>query len=420
MADEQMLTERRRFTDLGVLLLEAGLPVTDVRASLDLVAGTTIRADRPEIAVLPETVFIGMQGSTGFSTANAGTLSVRQSAAAGRLVRALRKGRVGLDAVDAQIAAIRATPIRFPLFRRAAGSALIALGLAVLFRCPWWAIALATLVGFVVGAISQVMERNKAAVAIVPFVSALISTLLVGLIAEWLHLGPVPLFAVSAPIAILVPGALLTNSLLELTATDIVSGSSRLLYGLIVLGMMIAGIVAGAAWAGVELDLDSAAQIGEIVGVGTDATGWAALPPLWLSWIGVVMLAIGIGVAFASGFRLTAVSVIVMVATYALLIGLAPFVGSVIAAGITAAVLFIAARTIERVFVILPATVSFQPAFLLLVPGTVGLVALTSLDPASLTTTPLTFLSLCIGIKVGSLITDSNWRRSTHAQPGQH
>lgn len=417
MAEDPTLIEQQRYTDLGVLLLEAGLPVTDVRSALDQVAGASGTATRPEIAVLPEAVFIGGSGRTSFSTANAGTLSVRQSARAGRLVRALRKSRVGLATVDEHIATIRATPIRMPLLRRAVGSGLIALGLAVLFRSPWWAIVLATVAGLIVGTISQVMERSKSAVAIVPFVSALISTLFVGLVAGWLHLGPVPLFAVSAPIAILVPGALLTNSLLELTATDIVSGSSRLLYGLIVLGMMITGIMAGAAWAGVELDLDSAAQIGEIVGVGTDATGWAALPPLWLSWIGVVMLAIGVGVAFASGFRLTGVSVVVMVATYGLLIGLSPFVGSVVAAGITAAVLFIAARVIERVFVILPATVSFQPAFLLLVPGTVGLVALTSLDPASLTSTPLTFLSLCIGIKVGSLITDSDWRRSATARP---
>ena len=40
------------------------------------------------------------------------------------------------------------------------------------------------------------------------------------------------MFAVCAPIAIIVPGALITNALLELTARDIITGSARLLYGL--------------------------------------------------------------------------------------------------------------------------------------------------------------------------------------------
>jgi hypothetical protein len=47
-----------------------------------------------------------------------------------------------------------------------------------------------------------------------------------------------------------------------------------------------------------------------------------------------------------------------------------------------------------------PATVSFQPAFLLLVPGTVGLVALASFDAAAPAAAPMIFISLCIGTKV--------------------
>ena len=47
----------------------------------------------------------------------------------------------------------------------------------------------------------------------------------------------------------------------------------------------------------------------------------------------------------------------------------------------TAALLFVATRGLERLVPVIPATVSFLPAFLLLVPGTVGLVAVATADP---------------------------------------
>ena len=73
---------------------------------------------------------------------------------------------------------------------------------------------------------------------------------------------------------------------------------------------------------------------------------------------------------------------------------------------IAAAVLFVAARVLERLTIAIPATVSFQPAFLLLVPGTVGLVSLASFDAQALVSAPMMFLSLCIGTKVGALLAD--------------
>ena len=121
----------------------------------------------------------------------------------------------------------------------------------------------------------------------------------------------------------------------------------------------------------------------------------------------MVVLAIGIGLSFGSGFRLTIATVIVMICTYAALMLLTPFTGSTVATGITAGLLFIAARVLERMTLAVPATVSFQPAFLLLVPGTLGLVALASFDAEALAEAPMVFISLCIGTKVGALLADA-------------
>lgn len=395
--------------DLGVLLLECGTSVTDVRGSLEQVSRRSLPGSPVEFAILPEMVMVSRPGSSSSTTTVIGkgrALTFRQSARASSLVRDLETGAVPLSAAPARIAAIRATPRRLPGLQNVIGCGLLSLSLAALFRCPWWAILLALVVGAMVGGLTLLMMRVRAAAAIAPFVSALMSTMLVGAVAGLLDLGPVPLFAVCAPIAILVPGALITNALLELTSTDIVTGASRLMYGLIMLAFMAAGVYSGAALTGLRIDSASAALVGEAVRLTTVSGGWEALPPLWAAWFAVIVLAIGIGLAFGSGFRLTVVCVIVMTGTYAVLALFSQVVGSVVATGVAAAVLFVAARVLERVTLAVPATVSFQPAFLLLVPGTVGLVSLASFDAQALVSAPMMFLSLCIGTKVGALLAD--------------
>lgn len=182
------------------------------------------------------------------------------------------------------------------------------------------------------------------------------------------------------------------------------TGSARLMQGLIMLGFMAAGIAAGSAVTGLRVDPTSAALVGEVAGIGTDRAGWEAVPALWASWVAVVVLATGISLVFGSGWRLTAASVVVMVTAYALVSWLTPFSGSVVATGLAAALLFVATRVLERIVPVVPATVSFRPAFLLLVPGTVGLVAVATFDAAALATPLATFVSLCVGTKIGGLL----------------
>lgn len=412
------------FADLGAVLVDAGNSVTDVRIALDDVRDSAAPDADLSFAVLPSAVFVSSEGAVSarggsvdvrehgavvMRNVSEGELSIRQSAHAGRLVQRLRSGETPLTDTARAIRAIRELPFSHRGAAWIIGSGLISFGLAVLFRCPWWSVIVATCVGLIVGAVTTLIRRVRGAVAAVPFVAAFISTGLVGLVARGMDLGPVPLFAVCAPIAILVPGVLITNALLELTATDIVTGSARLVYGLIVLGFMGAGIVAGGAVSGLKIDPDSAALIADTTILSSAHSGWSALPPLWVAWVGVAVLAIGVAWAFGAGIRLAVLGVIVMLATYVVLALLSPVVGSVVATGITAAALFIAARLIERSPLALPTSVSFQSAFLLLVPGTVGLVALATFDAEDLASALFVFVSLCIGIQLGSVLADTRW-----------
>lgn len=400
------------FVELGMLLLEAGLSVTDVRDELEAVRRTAAPGAPLSFEVLADTVFVSRARGTGpvaMGSIGQAELPVRQAARAVRFSHALASGERALAEVAEETRRIRDRPAPHGTLRWIGGCVLIAAGLATVFRCPWWAVLLAALVGCAVGAVMRLMGRSRPAAAILPFVATFLSTLLVGAVASWADLGPVPLFAVCAPIAILVPGALITNALLELTANDIVTGASRLVYGLIVLGFMVLGILAGGAPTGLRIDRGSASLVGDAAALGHGHGTWTALPPQWAAWGGVVAVAVGISLALGSGVRLTALAVVVMICTYAVLSILTPHVGSVVATGVSAAVLFTAARLLERSGFSVPAAITFQPAFLLLVPGTVGLVAITASSGEALATAPATFVSLCIGIKVGSVITDTPW-----------
>jgi len=409
------MTLSPQFAQLGALLLEAGFSATDTRDSLEEVRERIAPEEELSFAVLPAAVFVspldGAQPAV-LRMSFASSLSTRQSAMVSRMTHRLRDGAISLEqALGAEQARIRAAAMRMPLLRWICGNAVIAGGLAVLFRCPWWSVLVAAAVAALMGAVAVLLQRVRPAAAIVPFLIALLSTVLVSESASLLGYSSVPLFAVCAPIAILVPGALITNALLELTASDVVTGASRLVYGVVQLGFMAAGIAAGSAWIGLSIDQDSAFLLADVSGVISAGPAWASAPSTAFSWAGVAALAIGVSLAFGAGYRLTAVGIAAMGVAYTLLVAIAPFGGSAVATGATATVLFVLARLVERSTFAIPATITFQPAFLLLVPGTVGLVAITSSDVVPVAGALGVFVSLCIGTKLGSVIVDTQWWR---------
>ncbi len=397
------------FGRLGALLLNAGLSVTEVRETLEAVQARVEPEPRWVFSVLPQIVIASSRATErSYVTAVEGTeLSFGQARDACRLAALTAAGTVGVADLSARIREIEARPRTFRGWWTAAGGALISVGLTVVFAAPWWAVAIPGLVGALVGAATYLMGKRRGAAAVAPFIVAVISTLLVGWAAVGLDLGVVPLIAVCAPIAILVPGATITNALLELTATDILTGSARLMFGIVVLVLMAFGVQTAAAL--LPPDIAASAADGA---AATSGGFWQAVPPPWTAWLGVVSLALGVGAAFGSDLRLALFSAAVMLAAYAVLTATTSWVGGPMAAGLTAAGVFVGARLIELVPGAPPAQITFQPAFLLLVPGTVGLVALAAEDPTGLSTAVSTFLSLCIGIKIGALLTPGPTRRN--------
>ena len=259
---------------LGVLLLDAGFSVTDVRVALHRAAQSSGIVDL-SYSVFPDLVIVSnaRSGAGTVVLPRVAELTFRQAARANLLTQKLESGDVLLGDIPEHIAWIREMPRSHASLYWTLGSALVGGGLAVLFRCPWWAILSSIVVGASVGLVTTHLNRRSATASIVPFVGAFASTTVVGVLAELFGFGHVPLYAVCAPVAILVPGALITNALLELTAQDVVTGSARLSFGPIQLGFMIAGIAAGASITGLALDPGSAALVGQVARVSTTNPG---------------------------------------------------------------------------------------------------------------------------------------------------
>jgi hypothetical protein len=295
---------------------------------------------------------------------------------------------------------------RYPFWLSLLGSGLISGGIAVVLGNPWWAVGLDALLGVLVGAILTVAGRYPRIAAVLPFFLALAIALLVGLTAVAFGIAEIPFFAIAAPLVILIPGAAVTNALIEVSAGDVVSGGGRLVAGLTVWALLAAGSVAGVGILGGRLE-STAVLIGDSSG-----TAQASVDPIF-AWPAVALLAIGVGLFLSATIPVTLVITVVLVIAYAGSIFLTPVLGAGFAAGVTAAVLLAGLRLVERAWPSLPAIVTFRPVFWLLVPGSLGLIAVSGLASNSggtedlIWTTASTVLGLVIGVQVGAVVSEA-------------
>jgi uncharacterized membrane protein YjjP (DUF1212 family) len=343
---------------LGEAMVDAGDPVTHVRASLERVA-LALGAVGTEVVVLATALFVSVPGSTSTHTAVA--------SAGGRPLR-LGPGR-------------RPLPPR----RRRRG------GIALILRGSWVDVAVATGLGLLVGVVEVAVRRFAPSFGVFLPVAAAFGVAL----AVFLLVDVLPELSVTtpliAPLVIFLPGALLTTAVIELSTGQMISGSGRLSAGVMRLVLLAAGIVGAAAVAGVPT---------------VSVTQLAADPvPAWAPWIGVVLFGVGVVVHECARPRSAAWIILVLYVAYAAQVLSGLLLGGLVLGGVLSA--FVGALVMTPVAVWAarhpsgpPALVSFMPAFWLLVPGALGLLGLTKYlgedrvyGAASLTTAGATMAS---------------------------
>jgi uncharacterized membrane protein YjjB (DUF3815 family) len=269
-------------------------------------------------------------------------------------------------------------------------------GIAVVFRTTWWAVALDFALALAVGAALVYGGRVRGLLTVLPFVAAFAVSAVVYWLAADLRWGTtVTLFVVCAPLVVMIPGATITTGVVELAAGDVVSGGGRFVSGLIMWATLAVGIAAGAAVA------DRLAAGGSPVAVVTE---WAVLPA-------VLVIALGVGMFFDASWSLTAVLAVVLSATYGVVALAQTFSSAPVASGIAAAVMFPVLRVVEVFRPRWPAAVTFRPAFWLLVPGSLGLVAITQATtdgragaPELLGSVVATVVAIAVGVQIGAVL----------------
>ena len=384
--------------ELGAGLLDAGYAVTDVQQVLREVADAH---DRPDftIGVLPSAVLIDDPLGSGNRLTNAqrAELTFDQVAQVAGLARSAARRAASLPAVRAQLLLIRGQQPRFPRFVAVLGSGLMSAGIAVVFRTTWWAVALDFVLALVVGAALIFGTRIRGLLTVLPFLAAFAVSVVVYWLAADLQWGTVTLFVVCAPLVVMIPGATITTGVVELAAGDVVSGGGRFVSGLIMWATLAVGIAAGAA----VVDVPATTQDTSPVAV---VPGWAVLPA-------VLVLALGVGLFFDAAWSLTAVLAVVLSVTYGVVAVAQVVTSAPVASGIAAAVMLPLLRTLEYFRPRWPAAVTFRPAFWLLVPGSLGLVAITEVATDGraggqelLGGVVATVVAIAVGVQIGAVL----------------
>ena len=396
--------------DLGAGLLDAGYAVTDVQVALCAVGDAHGRPDLT-IGVLPSAIMVDdpRSGRTRLINSTGAPLTFAQVADVAELARAAELGRVGLQAIRDRVRAARDLPPRFPRPVAVLGSGLQSAGIAVVFRTTWWGVALDFVLAALVGAVLIFGGRIAGLITVLPIVAAFSVSVVVYGLATDLQLGAVTLFVVCAPLVILIPGATITTGVVELAAGDVVSGGGRFVSGLIMWATLAVGIGAGAALVGVPASTDD-----------PPASDIAA----WVIWPAVVVLAVGVGLFFDAPWSLTGVLIVVLLSTYGVVALVQTVTAGPVASGIAAAVMLPLLRLLEVFQPRWPAAVTFRPAFWLLVPGSLGLVAITSLAAGDsnggetlLTGVVATVVAIAVGVQIGAVLSALIRSGTPHPQP---
>lgn len=272
---------------------------------------------------------------------------------------AARAGAVTPGEGLTRLAAILRQAARFGHAGSVLGHVVLTLGLALVILPTAANLAAAAGLGALVGLL-KVMNQGQQMLAVpLPVVAATLVSALVVFADK--HGVPVsPFHAVVPPLVTFLPGGMLTLGMKELAYGDMVSGSSRLITGFVQLVLLAFGLAAGAILVGEQrADLLEAAR--------------PLAPSPWLAVAGVVLFGLGVHMHFSAPKRSLAWLLFVMLAAFGAQRLGAGLTGTLLSGFFGTLVATPLAYLIQERFKGPPATVTFLPAFWLLVPGSLGL-----------------------------------------------
>jgi uncharacterized membrane protein YjjP (DUF1212 family) len=279
---------------------------------------------------------------------------------------------------------------------RVMGYAISALGFGAAFRIDIPGLIGVTIMGLIIGTLVLNLSRIPRFAALLPLVATFAAAMMVAGAAIVLD-KPDPVRLVAIPVLVLLPGATLTSAIIELVSGYMISGASRLVYAVMILGAMAFG---GA------LALTASGIPGNRL---EDVT--ATMTPVWVAWVGAAVYGLGTFLYFCTPLHLWIPSLFVMMLSFGISVLAQPALGTPLAAGLATAVGLMTAWAINARLGGGPGDLAmFLPTFWLIVPGSTGFVAMTgALESAAdlsgvATTAALTFFAMAVGMMVATAV----------------
>ena len=398
----------------GEALIDSGFDVDDVDANLEEIAQAYGMADT-EIIALPTALLVssgtGGRLRTRAVTSGRQRLRLHQIEEVDDVVRAARTGRIDPRWAHDQIVAIRTRAAPFGPSLQLIGQMLATVGLAVLLGSSWLGIVVAAGLGGLTGALLLAGGRVPPRFQVLVTVAASFSVSLVVFLLSRTGLDFDVAPSLIAPLVTLLPGALLTTSVIELSTGQMISGAGRLAAGAAQLVLLGLGILAAAALVGVPA-FDLAATKPALGAVGP--------------WLAVGVFGVGIVMNLCARPSSLGWILLVLYVAYGGQVLGGVFFGGVLSAFVGAAVMTPVADLVARQRTGPPAIVSFTPAFWLLVPGALGLVGVAALlngdstGTTTLITTVETMVAIALGVLVGRAISIIVSARESKRRPAGH
>jgi uncharacterized membrane protein YjjP (DUF1212 family) len=381
---------------LGRAYLASGEQTALVELYLRRIA-TALGMRRTRVVAFPTALFItvydGTEERVTLAEAPTEVLRLDQIADVYTLGEAAQRGEVtprqGLDRLTELL---RKGP-RFGPAGAVAGHTILTVGLALVLMPDPRNLAAAAVLGFLVGAL-KVFNRGRPVLdAPLSVVSAALVSVLVFLALKY-GLPVDPQYALVPPLVTFLPGAMLTFGMVELAYGDMVSGSSRLITGLVQLVLLTFGLIAGAALVGYRPE-----DLVEAAGVPTAV--------LWAPWAGVVVFGLGVYLHFSAPRGSLGWMLLVLLVAFAAQQLAAGLLGHEVSGFFGMLVATPLGYLIQKGFNGPPSMVTFLPGFWLFVPGALGLSSVKRLlsDPSNrdgLVGVAFALASIALGTLVGA------------------
>ncbi|HCG55720.1 MULTISPECIES: threonine/serine exporter family protein [Brevibacterium] len=397
--DSPVATQQLLVT-IGAGLLASGISSVDVEDALSGLA-RTLGISRLRVAALPRGLFLtsGSGDSTKFERIGP-DLRFDQTAKLLDIVDALRARRLTVNAATRMIESkVHAAPPRWPGWLSRLGAVPIGIGLCLLLEPGLVNLAFAAFGSLIVAGILALNGRWPNLNPLLPVSSAFIVSVivLIGYRLDWLES---PLRTIIATLALLLPGSAVVTGLTEISAGALSAGSSRLVSATVQLAMFIAGVAGAAA----------------ITGTGAQALRNSQLADsTWqLSALGVLAATIGLIIYLYTPLEHTVPIVLTIAAAALAQLGVGAEFGAAaggLAGALTASLVAVILSRLPRGPIW---RISFVPAFLVVAPGSFGLLNASQLEfgegsgvAGSLLAAGATFFSIAIGTVIGAAIAHS-------------